>query len=265
MIGGIGWVRLPIVVLSQILGALASAAVVSVLFPGELQVATELGGGTSIAQGLFIEMLLTAQLVFTIIMLAAEKHKGTFLAPIGIGFSLFVSELTGVYFTGGSLNPARSFGPAVVLHSFPGYHWLYWVGPILGAIIAAVFYHLVKILEYETANPGQDFNEKEMDRFAFDEENAATGADVARPDLSSPPLEPTVKGYRGRSVSTRTRPPSASEFRNVFVEDLTEQPGSSSSRSRTPDGRRMAATRPGQRDSAHLSPPGRRHVSSASQ
>lgn len=41
-------------------------------------------------------MFLTFQLVFTIFMLAAEKHKSTFLAPVGIGISLFIAELTGV-------------------------------------------------------------------------------------------------------------------------------------------------------------------------
>ena len=61
-----------------------------------------------------------------------------------------------MYFTGGSLNPARSFGPAVVNHNFNHYHWIYWVGPIFGAIVAAGFYKFIKILEYETANPGQD-------------------------------------------------------------------------------------------------------------
>ena len=50
-------------------------------------------------------MFLTAELMFTIFMLAAEKHKGTFLAPIGIGLSLFVCELAGVYFTGGEQPP----------------------------------------------------------------------------------------------------------------------------------------------------------------
>lgn len=55
-------------------------------------------------------------------MLAAEKHKGTFLAPIGIGLALFVAELGSVMFTGGSLNPARSFGPDVVLGQFDNYH-----------------------------------------------------------------------------------------------------------------------------------------------
>jgi aquaporin related protein len=48
-----------------------------------------------------IEMFLTAELVFTIFMLAAEKHKGTFLAPVGIGLALFIAELSGVFFTGG--------------------------------------------------------------------------------------------------------------------------------------------------------------------
>lgn len=63
-----------------------------------------------------------------------------------------------MYFTGGSLNPARSFGPAVVNHKFAGYHWIYWLGPVLGSVIAAGFYKFIKILEYETANPGQDMD-----------------------------------------------------------------------------------------------------------
>jgi glycerol uptake facilitator-like aquaporin len=88
-------------------------------------------------------MFLTAQLVFTIFMLATEKHEGTFIAPVGIGLSLFVAELMGVYYTGGSVNPARSFGPAVIIQKFDSYHWIYWVGPILGAILASAFYLLL--------------------------------------------------------------------------------------------------------------------------
>ena len=59
-------------------------------------------------------------------------------------------------FTGGSVNPARSFGPDAVRGDFPAHHWIYWIGPILGGLLAAAFYKFVKILEYETANPGQD-------------------------------------------------------------------------------------------------------------
>lgn len=67
----------------------------------EFSVATELTNGTSVVRGLFIEMFLTAELVFSIFMLAAEKHRATFLAPVGIGLSLFIAELAGVNFTGG--------------------------------------------------------------------------------------------------------------------------------------------------------------------
>jgi aquaporin rerated protein, other eukaryote len=79
----------------QILGAIAAAGVVSALFPGPLVVGVSLSGGTSIVQGLFIEMFLTIQLVFVVFMLAAEKHRGTFIAPIGIGLSLFIAHMTG--------------------------------------------------------------------------------------------------------------------------------------------------------------------------
>lgn len=54
-------------------------------------------------------MFLTAELIFTILMLAAEKHKGTFLAPIGIGLALFVAELAGVYYTGGGQSQRSTF------------------------------------------------------------------------------------------------------------------------------------------------------------
>jgi len=181
LIGSVGWIRASLIFISQILGSLAASGVVDGLFPGELSVSTTLGGGTTVVQGLFIEMFLTSQLVITIFLLAAEKHKGTFLAPIGIGLSLFIAELSGVFFTGGSLNPARSFGPCVVLGTFPPYHWIYWVGPILGAMLAVIFYRVIKMLEYETANPGQDFNAHEADAFSFDEENAATASDVLPP------------------------------------------------------------------------------------
>ena len=59
----------------------------------------------------------------------------------------------GVFWTGGSLNPARSFGPAVAIRQFNSNQWIYWVGPLAGAIFAVLLYKLIKSLEYETANP----------------------------------------------------------------------------------------------------------------
>jgi hypothetical protein len=95
-------------------------------------------------------------------MLASEKHKSTYLAPIGIGLALFVAELVGVFFTGGSLNPARSFGPCVVTRDFPGYHYIYWFGPLMGTLLAWGMYRIVKLAEYQTINPGQDFDDHEV-------------------------------------------------------------------------------------------------------
>jgi aquaporin rerated protein, other eukaryote len=156
IVGAVPYRRGCLVIVSQILGGIAAAAVVSALLPGPIAIRTSLALGVSVAQGLFIEMFLTAQLVFTIFMLAAEKHRATFIAPVGIGLSLFIAELFGVYYTGGSVNPARSFGPCVVVHSFYSYHWIYWVGPILGSMLASGFYMFIKAPEYETVNHEQD-------------------------------------------------------------------------------------------------------------
>lgn len=155
-------------------------------------------------------MFLTAQLVFTIFMLAAEKHRATFIAPIGIGLSLFIAELMGVYYTGGSLNPARSFGPCVVLRTFNSYHWIYWIGPILGALLASGFYMFIKALEYETVNPEQDGEGNEGR--AFDPSSGVEKKVVPKPgrhhdpyhsDMPAPGLSPTREpGYSRGSDDT---------------------------------------------------------------
>jgi aquaporin related protein len=95
LVGGVPALRSGLMFLAQIAGGLCAAGVVSCLFPGDLNVATTLGGGASISQGLFIEMFLTAQLVFVIIMLAVVKHKSTYLAPVAIGLTFFLTELCG--------------------------------------------------------------------------------------------------------------------------------------------------------------------------
>ncbi len=87
------YVRGILIIIAQILGAIAASGVVYGLQPGGFNVATTLAKPTTVVQGLFIEMFLTMQLVFTIFMLAAEKHRATFIAPIGIGLSLFIAEL----------------------------------------------------------------------------------------------------------------------------------------------------------------------------
>ena len=116
LVGALPYVRGILLFISQLLGAVAAASVVSPLFPGALKVQTSLAQGTTVAQGLFIEMFLTAQLVFAIFMLAAEKHKATFIAPVGIGLSLFIAELAGLH-----AHLAPQLGIAYELRCF--LHW----------------------------------------------------------------------------------------------------------------------------------------------
>ncbi|KAI1843208.1 hypothetical protein JX266_010562 [Neoarthrinium moseri] len=161
--GQLPWARAAFLIPTQIIACLCAGGVVKVLFPGDISaVNTVLVPGVNVAQGLFAEMFFTSYLVFVILMLAAEKSKDTFLAPIGIGLALFVAEIPGVYYTGGSLNPARSLGCAVAGTTFPGYHWIYWLGPAMGGALAAGYHRFVHVCHYEEANPGQDDSAPEL-------------------------------------------------------------------------------------------------------
>lgn len=213
LVGATSYLRGALIIVAQVLAGIAASGVVSALLPGPLAVRTSLGGGTSIVQGLFIEMFLTAQLVFTIFMLATEKHQATFIAPVGIGLSLFIAELLGVYYTGGSVNPARSFGPCVVLHSFYGYHWIYWVGPLLGASLAAAFYLFVKSLEYETVNLEQDPREVAGKR--FDPASGKEETVYASGETYPAPAPTAAPATRGSGVTERTHVNYADPYRQA--------------------------------------------------
>lgn len=93
--GAFNWVRLVCVIPAQFLGAITAAGLVSAALPGALQAENALSSGATIGQGVLLETLLTATLVFTIIMLAVEKSRTTFIAPLAIGLALFLVHLVG--------------------------------------------------------------------------------------------------------------------------------------------------------------------------
>jgi len=124
--------------IAQFLGAIAATAILSGLTPGPLSVSPSLASGVSISQGLFIETFGSMILVLSVLLLAIEKHTSSFLAPVGIGLTLFAVHLFAVQFTGSGVNTARAFAPCVVTGKFEGYHWIYWVGPTLGAVLIDV-------------------------------------------------------------------------------------------------------------------------------
>lgn len=156
LIGAIPIARAIILVVVQLIAGILAAILVLAVTPGPLNVQTTLGISITIWQGLLLEIILTAALVLTVFLLAVEKHRTTPLAPLGIGLILFLDVLLAAQYSGGSFNPARSFGPAIVQLDFVKYHWIYWIGPVLGALLASVIYKILKFLNYETAVAGQD-------------------------------------------------------------------------------------------------------------
>ena len=86
---------------------------------------------------MLVEIILTFFLVFTIFVTAV--HKKSEHAPLAIGFVLVFDHIMALSLTGASMNPARTFGPALASGMWAN-HLIYWVGPIVGALIAAFLY-----------------------------------------------------------------------------------------------------------------------------
>ncbi|EDO41124.1 predicted protein [Nematostella vectensis] len=133
-------------VIGQVGGGIAGSAMLYGLTPvdkrGTLG-ATVPNAGVSTGQAFGIEFLLTFLLVLTIFATtdAKRNHYG-YEVPLAIGLCVTVCHLVGIRFTGCGINPARSFGPAVIMNIWTD-HWVYWAGPVAGAILASLLYHFV--------------------------------------------------------------------------------------------------------------------------
>ena len=128
---------------AQVLGALAAAYALKALLPAQLAVSTRLGGQMvspeiSAGQAIGLEAIATFFLAFVIFGTAVDP-KAPRIAGIAIGLTIAADILAIGPFTGGSMNPARSFGPAVASGIFEA-QAVYWIGPLLGAVAAALLY-----------------------------------------------------------------------------------------------------------------------------
>lgn len=129
-------------IVAQLLGAVAGSLLLKLAIPGEIEGALGAHGlaeGFSAGEGLLIEALLTFFLVLVIFNTAVSTKGWGVNAPIAIGFTVFLIHLVAVPWTGASVNPARSFGPALVANEWEDF-WLYIVGPAVGAVVAAGFW-----------------------------------------------------------------------------------------------------------------------------
>ncbi|XP_062871928.1 aquaporin-4 [Trichomycterus rosablanca] len=133
--------RAIIYVFAQCVGATVGAGVLYLVLPlkspAEIyvnKVPTEVNAG----QALVMEILATFQLVFTIFSVEEQQRKeGFHPGNLATGCSLTAGLFTAGKISGGSLNPARSLGPAIIV-GYWEHHWVYWLGPVLGAVLAGV-------------------------------------------------------------------------------------------------------------------------------
>lgn len=98
--------------------------------------------GNGAGAALLVEAVLTFVLVFVVFATAFDRKGMAHLAPIAIGLAIVVDHFVGIPLTGASMNPARSFGPAVVADVWDD-QWIYWFGPLIGAAVAALVYEFV--------------------------------------------------------------------------------------------------------------------------
>ena len=132
-------------IIAQLIGAVLGALALVALYPEVLRDRAELGtpllNGVTFAQGVGIELILTVFLMLAVFGTALDK-RGPNIGGFGIGLVLTMDILAAGRFTGAAMNPARAFGPALINQSWDD-HLVYWIGPIAGAVLAALLYHYV--------------------------------------------------------------------------------------------------------------------------
>ena len=142
-------------IIFQLIGAVAAAATLWAIVPelgAKVNFATQGGPSAlinnSVSSAFAIEAILTFFLVLVIFMTALHKKASPGMHGLSIGGMVFLIHLVAVPLTGASVNPARTFGPALI-SGFWEFHWLYWAAPILGGIIAGV------LMNYIYVNPAE--------------------------------------------------------------------------------------------------------------
>ncbi len=134
--GDFPWRRVPGYIVAQLVGATLACLLLKALFGNAGMLgATEPSSGSTVWQAVIMEFVLTAGLVSTILGTSSKAQNLGPISAFGVGAYIILAGLWASPISGASMNPARSFGPDLVLWNFSNY-WVYIVGPIAGALLA---------------------------------------------------------------------------------------------------------------------------------
>jgi MIP family channel proteins len=134
--------RVPLYWIAQLLGATLAALLLHGLFGDLTHLGTTLPAGSD-AQSFGLEIVLTFFLMFVIMAVATDDRAVGEAAALAIGGTVLLDAMFGGPISGASMNPARSFGPALASWTWP-HLWVYIAGPLIGAVLGAFGYELVR-------------------------------------------------------------------------------------------------------------------------
>lgn len=151
-------VRGAMYIVAQLVGACLGIALLRAFMIDEIFLSIPGAGGNDISEAVpndlaavGVEATITFMLVWTIFATAVTPRGSGNLAPLFIGLTVVIIHLVSIPLTGTGANPARTFGPAMIMGRWDD-HWVYWAGPLLGAAIASLSYWFLYLQAHES-NP----------------------------------------------------------------------------------------------------------------
>lgn len=147
--GNINWLRGILFFIAEIVGGIVGAYFANFVTANELQGVNLLNPGFNYAQGFFAEALLTCALCLTVLFIILDKHLLADFAPFVVGAAIFIAHMICSPIDGTSVNPARSFAASVVTGKWAN-QWIFWFGPLIGAVFSVIIYLGVKVLTGES-------------------------------------------------------------------------------------------------------------------
>lgn len=141
--GNVSLIRAVMYIVAQLGGGvMAMLALDSLAYPSRNLGLHTVSGSVGAGNGFVLEVVLTFFLVFVVFATGIDRRGNAVLAPLAIGTVVALDHFVAIPLTGASMNPARSFAPALV-HGIWDDHWVYWAGPIVGAVLAGVSYVVI--------------------------------------------------------------------------------------------------------------------------